>query len=157
LTSGNKIFSARICVKFPYILTYLSFREIPIIEKLIESAINSGIEKSKILLMTDGNGILHPNGIGIASHIGVELDIATIGVAKGLLCGETVNKEIFINGKLAGKKIGKIYVSPGHKISLNTAVSVVKKFLKYSIPEPIRLAHIYANEIKNKNQITSKS
>ncbi len=145
-----KKFSVKIPVNFPYIPTYLSFREFPIIEKVINDAINAGIEKSQILLMVDGNGILHPGGIGIASHIGVSLDIATIGIAKSLLCGEIKDDNVFINSRLVGKKIKKIYVSPGHKISLETAVEIVKKFLKYNVPEPIRMAHIYANEMKNK-------
>ncbi|PKP57913.1 MAG: hypothetical protein CVT88_08215 [Candidatus Altiarchaeales archaeon HGW-Altiarchaeales-1] len=51
-------------------------------------------------------------------------------------------------------KLGKIYISPGHKISLKTAVCFVKKFLKYSVPEPIRMAHIYANEMKNKKSVS---
>ncbi len=137
-------------VNFPYISTYLSFREFPIIEKVINDAIKTGIEKSKILLMVDRNRILHERGIGIASHIGVSLDIATIGIAKSLLCGEIKDDNVFITGWLVGEKIEKIYVSPGHKISLETAVEIVKKFLKYNVPEPIRMAHIYANGMKNK-------
>jgi len=147
-----KKFSDKMEINFPYIPTYLSFRETPVIIKLINDAIKNGIEKDKILLMVDGNGILHPSGIGIASHIGVVLNIATIGIAKSLLCGEIKDNRIFIKNRLVGEKIGKIYISPGHKISLKTAVYVVKKFLKYNIPEPIRLAHIYANEIKDKGQ-----
>lgn len=145
-----KKFYSKMPVNFPYIPTYLSFREFPVIEKVINKAIDSGIERSRILLMVDGNGILHQRGIGIASHIGVSLNIATIGIAKRLLCGEIKDNKVFINGKLSGERIGKIYVSPGHRISLKTAVRIVKKFLKYNIPEPIRMAHIYANEIKNK-------
>ncbi|CEG11079.1 Bifunctional methyltransferase/endonuclease (Includes: putative methylated-DNA--protein-cysteine methyltransferase; Endonuclease V) (fragment) [groundwater metagenome] len=102
-------------VNFPYISTYLSFREFPIIEKVINDAINTGIEKSKILLMVDGNGILHERGIGIASHIGVSLDIATIGIAKSLLCGEIKDDKVFINGRLVGEKIEKIMYPPDTK------------------------------------------
>jgi len=145
----NKFFT-EMEIKFPYIPTYLAFREIPLIEKLIKN-----VEKEKILLMVDGNGILHPENFGIASHIGVKFDIPTIGVAKSYLCGKLKGDNIFIDDKIVGRKIGKIYISPGHKISLNTSVDIVKKFLKYKIPEPIRIAHIYANKMKNGNFVYS--
>jgi len=69
-------------VRFPYIPTYLSYRELPVLEGLLQD------KRDFDLLMVDGNGILHPLGIGIASHIGIVMDIPTIGIAKGFLYGE---------------------------------------------------------------------
>lgn len=147
--NGKVVFAERI-IKFPYIPTYLFFREFPVIKDVIEKAIKEKIiEKENAVLLIDGNGILHPKNAGIASHIGVMLDMPTIGVAKKLLCGNIHKNEIFLNNKKVGMKIGKIYVSPGHKISLETSVKIVKKFLKFKNPEPLRLAHIFANRKRN--------
>jgi len=130
-------------VNFPYIPTYLAYRELPIIAKIIQK-----LEQKPDILMVDGNGILHPFGMGIASHIGVVMDIPTIGVAKGLLCGEEKNGIITINGSLSGYALHHskkpIFVSPGHRVSAETALKIVKRFLRYRLPEPIRHAHILA-------------
>jgi deoxyribonuclease V len=145
--------------EIPYIPTYLAFREIPIIKGLMKK-----IKNKPTVLLVDGNGVLHPYGMGIASHLGVELDIPTIGVAKSLLCG-TIKQavesygdvsEVEFEGKLIGyayisSKRSKrpIYISPGHRISFKTALEVVKDYCIYKIPQPIRSAHIEANLIKN--------
>lgn len=130
-------------VNFPYIPTYLAYRELPIITEIIEK-----LEQKPDILMVDGNGILHPFGMGIASHVGVVMDIPTIGVAKGLLCGEEKNGIITINGSLSGYALHHskkpIFVSPGHRVSTETALKIVKHFLRYRLPEPIRHAHILA-------------
>lgn len=136
-------------IDFPYISTYLSFRECPVIEKLIKS-----LKEEPTILMIDGNGVLHPFGIGLASHAGILLDIPTIGVAKNLLCGRpefTPEKEwdfsrvIYKNKRIgfclkSSKNAKPIYVSPGHKVSFETSLKVVQGFCKYRIPEPIRVA-----------------
>ena len=130
-------------IKFPYIPTYLAYRELPLFEKLIEQ-----LKVRPSVLMVDGNGILHPYKIGIASHLGVVLDIPTIGVAKSLLCGEIKDDYIFEGEEKIGYAVYSskkpIFVSPGHRISLNTSVDVVRRFLRYRIPEPLRQAHILA-------------
>lgn len=133
---------------FPYIPTYLAFRESVFIEQLYR-----GLEIKPDILMIDGNGILHPLGIGIASYIGVELNIPTIGVAKSLLFGKLIDKDVFNNDKIIGyayyhSKLVKnpIFISPGHKVSLSKSVSMVKRFCNSKIPEPIRRAHIFARE-----------
>ena len=132
-----------------FISTYLSFREFPVIEKLFKM-----LENRPTVLMIDGNGVLHPRGAGIASHAGVLLDIPAIGVAKTLLCGEVTGDKVMYEGRLIGNalKSGKaknpVYVSPGHKISFETARSVVKSFCKYRIPEPVRQAHILSLELR---------
>lgn len=130
-------------IEFPYIPTYLAYRELPILNTLIKG------EKPS-LIMIDGNGILHPRFFGIACHFGILNNIATIGIAKKLLYGKEKDGYIYINNKKVGKRIGKIYVSPGNKICVETAWKITKKFMKYSQPEPIRQAHILANEQKKK-------
>ncbi len=132
-------------IEFPYIPTYLAYRELPILNDLIEN-------ESPSIVMIDGNGLLHPRFFGIACHFGVLNKIATIGIAKKLLYGKVVGNEIFIGNRKVGMKLGKIYVSPGNKISIDSAYEITKKFLKYSLPEPLRQAHIIANEEKRRNE-----
>lgn len=134
--------------EFPYISTYLTYRELPIIRKLVKK-----LKTKPTVFMFDGNGILHPYSIGLASHAGIVLDVPSIGVAKSLLYGEIINGEVFIDGKLRGyisfssKKVKKpIYVSPGYKVSFKTSLKIVKHFCLYKIPEPLRRAHILASK-----------
>ncbi|UCF08653.1 MAG: endonuclease V [Thermoplasmata archaeon] len=146
-------------VDIPYIPTYLAFRELPVIERMWKK-----IQKKPDVLLIDGNGVLHPLGLGIASHVGVKLNIPTIGVAKSLLCGQ-LKKENLEAGKHSeveheGKVIGYalrsspkakklIYISPGHKVSFDTALEIVERSCRYKIPEPIRAAHRMANEARD--------
>jgi len=144
---------------FPYIPTLLSFREIP--------PAYSAIRKLHIepdVFLVDGQGFAHPYGLGFASHLGLILDKPSIGVAKSLLCG---NVEQNVEGgrvaplKDEGEVIGAVvvtkqgtkpvYVSVGHKVSLERAVRLVMDCVgKYRLPEPIRRAHIIANEEKRR-------
>lgn len=143
---------------FPYIPGYLSFREGPF---LIEA-----IKKLKIepdIFLFDGQGIAHPRGIGIASHLGVILDKPSIGCAKSHLYGNYEEPPPALKGAYtflkddAGTLIGltmrskkftkPIFISQGHRIGITTAADIVFKCLtKYRIPEPLRLAHIEANK-----------
>ena len=132
-------------IKFPYVPTYLAYRELPVLQELIKG------EKPSII-MIDGNGLLHPRLFGIACHFGVLHDMATIGIAKKLLYGKEKDDYIFIEGKKVGKRLGKIYVSPGNKISVESAWKIAKKFMKYAIPEPVRQAHILANEARTRDE-----
>ncbi len=144
-------------MNYPYIPTFLSFREGP--------AIVSAFKKLKNppnILMVDGAGINHPRRAGIATHIGVALDVPTIGITKKVLCGE--GKEPVQVGEAnpliyEGKKVGwllksskrsrTIVVAPGHRVSLESSLSIVKACLRgHKLPEPARLAHEYANSIK---------
>ncbi len=140
--------------RFPYIPSYLAFREIPVVESLMRDI------GDETVVMYDGNGILHPEGFGIASQVGVEFDVPTIGVAKSLLCGKvrgplrrTVRSVVF-NGRTVGHALAAsqtatpIYVSPGHRITCRTAVDVASKFLRHRVPEPTRAAHILAGTAK---------
>ncbi len=133
---------------FPYIPTYLSFRELPLIRNLFNN-----LQQKPSVLMVDGNGILHPFYSGLACHVGVTLQMPTIGVAKSMLCGslDEKTKKIFVDGKHVGyaffvsSKVKKpIYISPGHKISVDTSYKITKRLSKTKHPEPLRYAHLLA-------------
>jgi len=139
--------------KIPYVPGFLSYRESPVI---LETW--SKVEIKPDLLMVDGNGILHHRGIGLASHLGLLLDIPTIGISKKLLLGDEKGEKIVLNDKPVAyirqtKKFAKpIYISPGHKISLKSAGTITEMCLKgqNKLPEPLRIAHKIAGKIKNK-------
>lgn len=144
---------------FPYIPGFLSFREGPAIIKTFKK-----LKDKPDLLLIDGNGILHPRGIGLASYVGISLDIPTIGVAKSLLCGEYKQvknvgeySKIIYKNKTVGyaykskKDCKPIFISPGHKVNLTKSLEIVKECIRgFRIPEPIRLSHHFSNEINNK-------
>jgi len=134
-------------VNFPYIPTYLAFREEPIIREMLKEV------DEEIILLIDGNGILHPRFFGLASHVGVKNNIPTIGVAKSLLLGEIRENKVYFGRRQVGWFVKSgvkrgIYISPGHRISLKTSLALVKKFLHYKMPEPLRLAHMEANNLR---------
>lgn len=135
---------------FPYIPGLLSFREAPVILKLL-----SLLKEMPDLLMIDGQGIAHPRRIGIASHIGVLANLPTIGVAKKRLCGHyteplqqkyattpLIDRNEQIGTVLRSREnVKPLFVSPGHHISHTKAVDIVCRCLgQYRLPEPTRLA-----------------
>ena len=147
-----EVIKEKMRIDFPYIPTYLAFREEPVISKILKRV------DEDILLMIDGNGILHPRFMGLATYVGVKNNIATIGVAKNLLMGEVREGNIYIGSQMVGQYIPSgrkkgIYISPGHRITLDSAVRIVKKYLKYKNPEPLRLAHIYANKFRREDMV----
>jgi deoxyribonuclease V len=146
-------------VRFPYISTYLTWRELPIYLPLIDKAERAGL--SADVLLVDGNGILHPRRAGIASHLGVLLDRPTVGVAKRRLCGEVNTAGMTIGewrpvtlapAEVVGAAVrtGRnrtLFVSPGHRADLRTSVALVLELVRDSIgPEPLRFAHELATE-----------
>lgn len=154
-------------IPMPYIPTYLTFRELPLIEKVLKK-----LRSRPTILMVDGNGILHPHRIGLASHVGVKLNIPTIGVAKKLLFGDILGApipggrpaQVKVGGRtlayayLSNEKVTRpIFISPGHRVSLRTTLKVVKRFSKFRIPEPIRHAHHECTNDKNWYRIWSKA
>ncbi len=138
-------------VNMPYISGFRAYRE----GKSITDAYIKLKEKPSIMMFT-GSGILHQRRIGLASHMGILLDIPTIGVSKSLLCGEEKSSKIHFEGKIAGEAVptrehaNPIFVSPGHKISLKTSVEIVKNCIKppHKLPEPLHLAHKLGNKVK---------
>ena len=154
--SATEFAVACVRTRFPYVPTMLSLREI--------SPTVCAIRKLRVkpdVFLVDGHGIAHPYRFGFASHLGIVLNSPTIGVAKSLLCGEV---QPLNGGGLAlivdrGETIGMavttvlgrkpVYVSIGHKVSLEKAVQIVMRCVKdHRIPEPIRRAHIIANAEK---------
>ncbi len=137
-------------VENPYIPGLLFLREAKPVLSVLEK-----LEHAYDLLMVDGHGLLHPRRFGIACYIGMSVDKPTIGIGKSLLCGNVVERNnsqiVLLEGKKLGvvlKTSGKpIYVSIGHKISLRTAVKLVKEVTKYRIPEPLRLADINSRKM----------
>lgn len=143
---------------FPYIPGFLAFREGP--------AIIDAIKKLKYVpdvVIFDGQGIAHPKGIGIASHIGVLLDIPTIGCAKSRLIGNfeppNISRGSYSNLTYKGKIVGvvlrtkegvsPVFLSPGHKIDLMCSIDIVLHTVgKYRIPIPQRHADILTKKIK---------
>ncbi|MBS3777907.1 MAG: endonuclease V [Candidatus Thermoplasmatota archaeon] len=133
--------------RFPYIPTYLTFRETPIIQKVYQT-----LKTKPSVLMFDGNGILHPFHFGLASHAGVLLNQPSIGIAKSLLCGtQRKNNTIEYNDEIIGKALyahnnvkKPVYVSSGNMITLSTAYKIALELSKYKHPKPVRQAHILA-------------
>ena len=143
-------------LRMRYVPGLLSFREAPVILKACER-----LRQAPDLLMVDGQGIAHPRRIGIASHLGLLLDLPSIGCAKSILRGrhEPLPDEVGARAPLIdrGEVIGMalrtrrraqpLIVSIGHRVSLETAVRFVEQCSRgYRLPEPTRLAHIHAGE-----------
>jgi len=153
--------------QFPYVPTLLSWREI----KPVKAAIRK-LKMHPDVFLVDAQGIAHPYRLGFASHLGILLDRPTIGVAKSLLCGQIgslsqqgwmpiTDKSEIIGAAIKGdEKKQPIYVSVGHKVSLDRAVEIVRHCTRSArIPEPIRVAHELASEEKRKHkqEITHRS
>jgi deoxyribonuclease V len=150
---------AHVKTGFPYIPTLLSFREIPPSYPAIRK-----LQLEPDVFLVDGQGYAHPYGLGFASHLGLILDTPTIGVAKSLLWGkvEPAGKgwaPLVAKGRIIGAEVitksgtKPVYVSVGHKVSLERAIKIVKACTGgYRIPEPIRRAHMLAGEEKRRLQ-----
>lgn len=139
---------------FPYVPGLLSFREAPVILAACEE-----LTISPDLVLVDGQGVAHPRRLGLASHLGLFLDTATIGCAKSRLCGrhevpgaeqgdyaDLVDGDEIIGVALRTRQGTKpIYVSVGHKVDLQGAIYWVGECCRgYRLPEPTRLAHLAA-------------
>ncbi len=141
-------------ITFPYIPGLLSFRESPLILEACQK-----LNNTPDLVLVDGQGVAHPRRLGLASHVGLFLDLPTIGCAKSILCGQHQSvgegtgshAELLDSGEVIGTALRTksgmtpIYVSVGHKIDLATALQWVMKCCRgYRLPEPTRLAHLAA-------------
>jgi len=141
-------------IGFPYVPGLLSFRETPLILAACE-----GLTLSPDLFIADAQGIAHPRRLGLASHLGLLLDVPTIGCAKSILCGRhgDLGEEpgsyapLFDDSEIIGaalrtkQGVSPVYVSIGHKVDLDAALHWVMACLRgYRLPEPTRLAHLAA-------------
>ena len=146
---------ARLKTEFPYIPGYLSFREYPALLSAWEQ-----VEHKPDLLLVDGQGVAHPRRLGIASHLGLLLDMPTIGVAKKRLCGyynplpkvagqmtPLTDKQQQIGWVLQSKNnCNPLFISSGHRISQDSALKWVNLCLRgYRLPEPTRWADAVAS------------
>ncbi len=142
----------------PYIAGYLAFREVAHYVQVYQELREKYPEWCSDLILVDGNGILHPAGFGLASHLGVLLDVPTIGCAKKLHlidgltkdCGRGVSPAATpIQGK-SGKVYGwavttsnttnPVYFSPGHRVSMESVYKFAIEACLYREPEPTRVA-----------------
>jgi len=146
--------------EFPYVPGLLSFREAPaVIEAVSELPVRPD------LLMCDGQGVAHPRGLGLASHVGLWLDIPTIGVAKSRLCGEhrspgvrrRCRRRLVYNGRVVGyvvrtrTAVKPLYVSVGHRITLAEAVRWTLRCARsFRLPEPTRKAHQHVTRTRSR-------
>lgn len=150
--------SARLPTTFPYIPGYLSFREIPAILAALEK-----VQTTPDIILCDGQGFAHPRRFGLACHLGVLLNLPTIGVAKSRFIGEYEElspekgqwQPLIHEGETIGvvlrsrTNVKPIYVSIGHRISLPTAIDYVMGCLtKYRLPETTRWADKLASSPK---------
>ena len=141
---------------FPYIPGFLSFREIPAVLDALEK-----INTTPDIILCDGQGLAHPRRLGIACHLGVILDIPTIGVAKSWLIGDyeevpqekgswkpLIHKNETIGAVLRTRaNVKPLYVSSGHRISLPTAIDYVLRCTpQFRLPETTRIADKLASD-----------
>jgi deoxyribonuclease V len=143
---------------FPYVPGLLSFREAPAVLRAFARL------KSKLdAVLFDGQGYAHPRRVGLASHLGLWLNIPCVGCAKSRLIGEfkppkreagslsdLIDKEEVI-GRVVRTKTGvnPLFVSIGHKIDLASAVRLTLAACRgYRLPEPTRQAHLFVNELR---------
>jgi deoxyribonuclease V len=149
--------TARGKISFPYLPGLLTFREGPILIKTFQK-----LRLRPDILIFDGQGIAHPRGIGLATHLGVWLNLPSIGCAKTPLLGESVipkpSKEsielILKNGREVGvvlrtkDRVKPVFVSPGHRIDLPTSIRLVLACCQgFRIPEPLRRAHYFSRQM----------
>lgn len=149
---------SRVEVDFPYVPGLLSFRELPALLPALEA-----LSEEPDLVFVDGQGLAHPRGFGIASHLGLLAGIPTIGCAKSRLLGEAEDpgpevgdwKPLIHEGKRVGvvlrtrRGVKPLYISVGHLIDLETSIGMVLACLRgFRLPEPQRRAHLVAEGMK---------
>ena len=138
----------------PYSPSMIAFREGPAVIDAYRS-----LENKPDVLIVKGEGAVKPNKIGLASYVGVILNKPCIGVAKELLHGRLDEDRIIYDNEVKGIAIktkqfaNPIYVTPGHNISINTAVEIIRKLSiePYKLPLPLHLAHKYVNKLKKRD------
>jgi deoxyribonuclease V len=151
----------RSTARFPYVPGLLSFRETP---SVLEAWDRLRIKPDVLVL--DGQGLAHPRRFGIACHIGLLLDLPTIGCAKSILVGTHAelgaeagsSAPLLHRGEQVGvalrtkRNVAPVYISAGHLIDLSSAVKLVLRATgKYRQPEPTRQAHLFVNRLRQED------
>jgi deoxyribonuclease V len=141
-------------ISFPYIPGLLSFREAPILIKAFQK-----LKTKPDVMIYDGQGIAHPRGIGLASHMGLWFDIPSIGCTKTPLLTDFISpgplKGSFELIRKEGKEVGAVlrtkdkvkplFISPGHRIDLQTSIQIIlESCQRFRFPEPLRKAHSFS-------------
>ncbi|XP_078803499.1 endonuclease V isoform X2 [Oryzias latipes] len=170
--------SQMVTLTAPYIAGFLAFRETPFLLQALQRLKESQPELMPQVVFVDGNGLFHYREFGLACHLGVLSGLPCVGVAKNLLQVQGVYKNQEHQSQIAalhrggdsfpltaasGKVLGKalrscdksskpVYVSVGHKISLDTAVRLTRACCLFRVPEPIRQAADDGAADKNKKQ-----
>ena len=155
---------ARRKLRFPYVPGLLSFRECPVL-----LAAFARLRTEPDLILIDGHGRAHPRRFGIACHIGILFDKPTIGCAKSLLVGEHQEPDEMAGSTspllLGGERVGvvlrtregvkPIYVTTGHRVSLDSAVGLVRQCMDgFRIPKPTREADHYVRDLRRAFQVS---
>ena len=146
--------------QFPYIPGLLAFRELP---ALLEAFHKLDVVPDAVIC--DGQGIAHPRGLGIAAHLGLYLDIPTVGCGKSRLVGEYDEPDtkrgsfspLIYHSRGIGcvvrtrDNVKPVFISPGHLCGVNDAVKLVlRTTIRFRLPEPIRAADRIAGEMRRK-------
>jgi len=145
-------------LEFPYVPGLLAFREIPSVVGALRK-----VETAVDAVILDAQGLAHPRRMGLASHIGLFLDVPTVGCAKSLLVGRYEEPglekgsvtDLVHRGEVVGRvvrtreKVAPVYVSVGNGIDLSSATALVLACCtRYRLPEPTRQAHNAANRLR---------
>jgi deoxyribonuclease V len=142
---------------FPYVPGYLSFREGPLLLRAFKR-----LQRTPDLVLFDGQGIAHPRGLGLAAHLGVLLDLPSVGCAKSRLVGEHDEPgprrgdwaPLLLEGRRVGavlrtrESVKPLWISPGHRMGVPQAVRWALACCRTRVPEPIRLAEQAVNRLK---------
>ena len=142
---------------FPYVPGYLSFREGPLLLRAFKR-----LQHVPDLVLFDGQGIAHPRGLGLAAHLGVLLDLPSVGCAKSRLVGEHGEPgprrgdwaPLLLEGRRVGavlrtrESVKPLWISPGHRMGIPQAVRWALACCRTRVPEPIRLAEQAVNRLK---------
>jgi deoxyribonuclease V len=143
--------SIRRAVRFPYISSYLTFRELPLLVELLDEVRDR--DRIAPVILVDGTGVLHPRRAGIASHLGVVTGLPTIGVTKKLLCGQVdiaglrplESRPVVLGDRVVGVAIRPtsgsrrpLFISPGSGLNLTSAEAIVRAVLcGRRLPSPL--------------------
>jgi deoxyribonuclease V len=145
-------------VRFPYVPGLLSFREIPPLLAAYQQ-----LKRPPDVFLCDGQGLAHPRRLGLASHLGLCLQIPTVGCAKKRLCGEHQPLELirgyhtplYLNEEIVGEvlcsrtRVKPIFISPGHLADCDSSRNLVVRCLgRFRQPEPLRHAHRIATNLR---------
>jgi deoxyribonuclease V len=167
--SGELVWSAVIerPVRFPYISSYLTFRELPLLLDLLDEVRRAG--RLAPVVLVDGTGVLHPRQAGIATHLGVVASLPTVGVTKRLLCGRVdldgmrplESRPVVYNDNLLGVGLRPtagsrrpLFISIGHLVDLPFAEQVVRTVLAgRRLPAPLYWSDRLSRQVAKLDQL----